>query len=83
MTVSTDLPHALAVALNAIGNDAIREDVITACKVSGVTLVNTTKSPQAGYDQLGESHYCLDCGLHWYGASPCRDKDCPFRETGK
>ncbi len=36
-------------------------------------------SPQAGYDQLGKSHFCLDCRKHWYGNTvPCAEADCPF-----
>lgn len=35
--------------------------------------------PQGGYDQLGKSHFCLDCCKHWYGDDvPCAETDCPF-----
>ncbi len=38
-----------------------------------------TSCPRAGYDQLGASHYCLDCSKHWYGdTAPCSERDCPF-----
>jgi hypothetical protein len=35
--------------------------------------------PQAGYDQVGKSHFCLDCRKQWYGDDvPCVEADCPF-----
>ena len=38
------------------------------------------KSPIAGYDQPGKSHYCVDCNKSWHGdIAPCTDKTCPFR----
>jgi len=37
--------------------------------------------PQAGYDQVGQSHYCLDCSRQWFGENcPCRNRDCPFHD---
>jgi len=52
-------------------------------------LLSSSKAegcPTAGYDQLGKSHYCVDCNKHWYGDEvPCSDTTCPFspKESGK
>lgn len=37
------------------------------------------RSPGAGYDQLSQSHYCVDCNKRWFGDDvPC-DRTCPFK----
>jgi len=43
------------------------------------TMTANGTCPVGGYDQLGKSCYCLDCGRQWYGDNPnCHERLCAF-----